>query len=149
MTTRTLKAVIAAAACAAPLLGTVPALAAGGPTPSRGTMQLQCEDAGTVLVVTPPASAHDNWSAAQIIDGGHFVPVSFTYYVYDETANVVLGNDTVTHPHAHGQQETTTCRSDQSAMLGDLVPDGAPLPPGTEASDTVVLSFIATTVVRP
>lgn len=149
MTRRTRIAVVTAAACAGPLLGLAPAMAAGGPTPSRGTMQLQCDDAGTVVIVTPPASAHDNWSAAQIVAGGHLVPVSFTYRAYDETAGILLGEDTVSRPHAHGQQETTTCQADHRATLGQLVPAGAPLPDGAAETDTVLLSFIATAVVRP
>ena len=149
MTSRSLLSVVAAAACAVPLLGAAPALASGGPTPSRGTMELQCADAGTVMIVTPPASASDNWSAAQIVGGGHLVPVSFTYREYDETADVLLGADTVTHPRAHGQQATTTCEADRTGELSGLLPPGTPPPPGTESTDTVLLSFLATAVVQP
>lgn len=74
--------------------------------------------------------------------------MSFTYRAYDETAGILLGEDTVSHPHAHGQQQTTTCEADQRSTLGQLAPAG-PLPDGTAATDTVVLSFIATAVARP
>ncbi len=106
MLTRT-RAAAAAAAVATITLALPGAAFASADTPAgRQTMQLDCAGLGTVTIVTPPASAHDNWSAAQIVGGDHFVPVSFTYLVYDDTAGVVLGDETVSHPAAHRQQST-------------------------------------------
>lgn len=75
---------------------------------------------------------HDSWNTAQIVGGGHVVQAAFTYVAYDDN-----------------QQATTTCVTSQTVLLGDLVPADAPMPPGTERSDTATLSFIATVIPKP
>jgi hypothetical protein len=123
---------------------------ASGDTPAgRQAMQLDCAGLGSVTIMTPPVAAHDNWSAAQIVTGGHLVPVAFTYRVVDDTAGLTLGDETVTHAAAHSQQSTTTCAASQTAVLGDLAPADEPLPTGIAATDTVTLSFIATVIAKP
>jgi hypothetical protein len=149
MLTRT-RAAAAAAAVATITLALPGAAFASADTPTgRQTMQLACAGFGTVTIVTPPASAHDNWSAAQIVAGRHFVPVSFDYLVYDDTAGVVLGDETVSYPAAHRQQSTATCVATQTALLSELTPPDGPLPSGVAATDTVTLSFTATVIVKP
>lgn len=150
MLSRTHAAAIVAAAATISLAMPATAYAADGATAGRQTMQLECDGAGPVTIETTPAVVHDSWNAAQIVGGGHFVPVAFTYRAYDETAGLTLDDETVTHPAAHNQQATTTCSTSQTGLrLGDLVPAGAPLPAGTEADDTVTLSFIATVIAKP
>lgn len=124
------------------------AFASGEAPAGRQTMQLDCNGLGTVSIITPPTAAHDNWSAAQLVTSGHLVPVAFTYSAYDVTAGLSLGEETVTHPAAHREQQTTTCVATQTALLGDLAAPG-PLPDGVATTDTVTLSFIATVVVKP
>jgi hypothetical protein len=120
----------------------------GAPT-GRQTMQFECGELGTVTIVTPPASAHDNWSAAPIVGGGHLIPVAFTYLVHDDTVGITLSDETVAHPAAHTQQSTTTCTTSQTAILGDVMPTGATLPEGVALDDTVTMSFIVTAIAKP
>jgi hypothetical protein len=149
MLSRTRAAAVVAAVATATLALPGAAFADDGASIGRQTMQLDCTGLGTITVLTPPSSAHDNWSAAQIVTGGHFVPVAFTYLVYDETAGLTLGDETVTHPAAHSRQSTTTCAASQTALLADLAPPDEPLPTGIAATDTVTLSFIATVIAKP
>ena len=114
-------------------------------TPHRQTMQLDCGGLGTVEIVAA-AGAHDNWAAAQIIGGGHLVPVSFEHKVYDDTAGVTLVDGTVTHSPAHGRQDAITCSSSQQAQRGDIAPPDFVAPDGVGPDDTVTISFIATAV---
>lgn len=111
----------------------------------RQTMQLDCAGLGAVEIVAAP-SAHDSWGAAQIIGGGHLVPVSFRHLVYDDTAQVTLVDGTVTHAPAHSRQDTITCSSSQRARLGDVAPPDFVAPDGVAPSDAVTISFIATAV---
>lgn len=149
MLSRTHAAAVVAAVATITLAVPGAAFASGDTPGGRQTMQLDCAGLGTVTVITPPGVAHDNWSAAQLITGGHFVPVAFTYRVYDDTAGLTLGDETVTKPAAHSQQPTTTCVASQTALLADLAPPDAPLPTGTAATDTVTLSFIAIVIAKP
>ena len=149
MLSRTRAAAFVAAVATITLAVPGAAFASGDAPAGRQTMQLDCAGLGTVTIVTPPVAAHDNWSAAQIVTGGHFVPVAFTYLVYDNTASLTLGDETVTHPAAHRQQPTTTCVATQTALLGDLAPPDAPLPTGVAATDTITVSFIATVIAKP
>jgi hypothetical protein len=140
-------AIAAAAAITVSLPGT--AWATGGGSGGRQVLQLDCQGSGPVTIVTTPTVVHDAWNAAQIEGGGHFVPVAFTYLAYDETAGIVLDDETVAHPSAHNQQETTTCIASQTAQLADIAPPGTSLPPGVAWTDTVTTSFIATVVAKP
>lgn len=135
---------------AAAAIGAAPtaALAAGPVPPSRQTQTFDCGALGAVTIITPPPSAGDSWSAAQVVGDGHLIPVAFRYLAVDTTAGIVLGDETVSHGAAHGQQATTTCSTSEQATLGDLVPPGAPLPEGVAASDLVTLSFIVTAIAR-
>ncbi|HSN12438.1 MAG TPA: hypothetical protein VLS51_10045, partial [Propionibacteriaceae bacterium] len=63
---------------------------------SRQTQQMTCDGFGSLLIVTPPTD-HDSWSAAQVVGGGHLIPVSFRSLVQDDTADVVLYDGTVSH----------------------------------------------------
>lgn len=125
------------------------AFAAGPVSPSRGIQTFDCAGLGNVTIVTPPAAVGDSWSAAQIVGGGHFVPVAFRYVATDATAGIVLGDDTVTHGSAHRQQTATTCTSRRQAQVSDLVAPGAPLPDGVAPYDQVTLSFIVTAILQP
>jgi hypothetical protein len=141
------------AACltiAAAAVGAAPsaALAAGPVPPSRHTETFECGALGSITIVTPPSSAGDSWSAAQVVGDGHLIPVAFRYLAVDTTAGIVLGDETVSHGTAHRQQATTTCTSSTQARLCDLMPPDAPLPGGTQPSDLVTLSFIVTAVVK-
>lgn len=149
MLSRTHAAVIVATATTIGL--TMPATAFAGErmTAGRQTMQLDCAGAGTVTIETTPTVVQDSWSAAQIVGGGHFVPVAFAYVIYDDTADLTLDDEAITHPQAHDQQATTTCATSQTAQLDQLVPADAPLPSGVAATDTVTLSFLATVIVKP
>jgi hypothetical protein len=149
MLSRTHAAAVLAAVATITLAVPGAAFASGDTAAGRQTMQLDCTGLGTITVLTPPVAAHDNWSAAQIVTGGHFVPVAFTYLVYDDTAGLTLGDETVTHPAAHSRQSTTTCAASQTALLADLAPPDEPLPTGIAATDTVTLSFIATVIAKP
>jgi len=143
------SAVAAAAVLAAGLLiapGT--ALAADSAPHNRATMQFDCAGIGTVTLVAPPTAAHDNWSAAQVVTGGHLIPVAIRYRVFDDTADAVLDDETVAHPAAHGAQPTTTCAMSQTAILGDVAPPDAPLPAGVLPTDTVTMSIIVTAVAK-
>ncbi len=138
------------ATIAAAAVGAAPtaALAAGPVPPSRQTQTFGCAALGQHHHRTPPASAGDSWSAAQVVGGGHLVPVAFRYLAVDTTAGIVLGDETVSHGAAHRQQATTTCTSSTQARLSDLMPPDAPLPDGVEPSDLVTLSFIVTAVAK-
>jgi len=142
-------AAIAATAATLTLAMPATAFAGEGTTGGRQTLQLDCAEAGSVTILTTPAVVQDSWSDAQIVGGGHFVPVAFTYLAYDDTAGLTLDDETVTHPSAHNQQSTTTCVTSQTAVLGDLAPPDVTLPSGVAATDTVTLSFIATVIVKP
>jgi hypothetical protein len=145
------RANAAAAAAIAALTLALPgtASAAGDAPAARGTMQFDCAGLGAVTIVTPPAAAHENWSAAQIATGGHLVPVAFAYVVYDDTAGVTLDDETVTHAAAHTHQPTTSCVFSQTAVLGDIAPPDIPVPQGVAPSDTVTSSVIVTAIIKP
>lgn len=98
--------------------------------------------------MTTPTAVQDSWKAAQIVGGRHFVPVAFTYLAFDDTVDVVLGEETVTHPTARNQQDTTACRPSQRAPSGDLEPPDSTLPQGVALTDAVPLSFMATVIVK-
>lgn len=140
----------AAAATLATAVLAIPGVACAdeGVPAGRQTMQFDCGELGMVAIVMPPASAHDNWGTAQLVDGGHLIPVTFTYLVHDDTAAITLADETVTHLAAHNQQATITCIASQTASLGELIPADAPLPQGTALTDTVTASFIATAIVK-
>jgi len=143
------SAAIAATAATLTLTMQATAFADTGTATGRQTLQLNCAGAGNVTILTTPAVVHDSWNAAQIVGGGHFVPVAFTYLAYDDTAGLTLDDETLTHPLAHNQQSTTICGTSQTAVLGDIAPPDATLPAGVSATDTVTLSFIATVIVKP
>jgi hypothetical protein len=149
MLSRTHAAAIVATATTISLAMPATAYAGDGMAAGRQTMQLDCAGVGTVTIETTPAVVQDSWSAAQLVGGGHFVPVAFRYVAYDETAGLALDDETVTHPAAHNKQATTTCSTSRTAQLGDIVPADAPLPSDVKATDTVRLSFIATVITRP
>jgi hypothetical protein len=121
----------------------VPAQAAG-----RTTQTFTC--AGQQVTIES-AYGHDGdtWSAARIVDAGTLVPVSFEYLAVDETAGIVLDDETVQHGTAHAQQSTITCENSMEFVLGDDVPPDVVLPPGVEPTDTVRMSFVVTAVPRP
>ncbi|MDA8435567.1 MAG: hypothetical protein M0Z98_06235 [Actinomycetales bacterium] len=143
---RTIAVVVAATAVA--VTSAVPTVARAAEPLHRQTMQLDCAGLGTVEIVAP-ASPHDSWGVAQLIGGGHLVPVSFEHRVYDDTAGVTLFDGTVTHSPAHSRQATITCSSSQQAELGEVVPPDFVWPDGVAPSDTVTISFIATAVPEP
>jgi hypothetical protein len=149
MLNRTRAAAAAAALATAALAIPGVAVADEGVPAGRQTMQFDCAGLGAVGIVMPPASAHDNWSTAHLVDGGHLIPVAFTYLVHDDTTDITLDDETVTHPAAHSQQATITCVASQTATLGDLIPADAPLPQGTAMTDTVTASLIATAILKP
>ena len=121
----------------------VPAHAAG-----RTTQTFTC---GGQQVTIQSAYGHDGdtWSAAQIVDAGTLVPVSFEYLAVDETAGIVLDDETVQHGTAHARQATITCENSMEFVLGDDVPPDVVLPPGVEPTDTVKMSFVVTAIPRP
>ena len=136
--------VAAAAAAATILAGAVPAVADS----ARQVQTFDCGGLGTVTVVSAPATAGDNWSAAQVLGGRTLVPVSFTYEITDTTLGVVLNVDTVDHGAAHGNQSTITCSQNVTVTLADLlpVPPGVELPPGAAPTDAVQMSFVVSAV---
>ncbi|MGN6088626.1 MAG: hypothetical protein ACTHNT_04965 [Actinomycetales bacterium] len=139
-------ALVGAATAAVPTA----ALAAGPVPPSRQAQTFTC-DGQTMMIVTPPPTVHDSWSAAQIVGGGHFVPVSFEYLATDNTTGKVLSDELLSHGAAHNQQQTVECRIDAPVQrLGDLLPPGMPLPDGAAtADDLVTMSFVVTAIAEP
>jgi hypothetical protein len=143
-----LRAAVATAAAGLALAVPASAHAAGQVPSGRSTMTIDCAGLGSVTIVSPPSVTGDTWGAAQIIGDGHLVPVSFRFYAYDETLGLVLGDYTVSHGAAHGQQSTTTCDATQTALLGELAPPDEPLPPGVSPSDVVSSTFEVVAVVQ-
>ena len=121
----------------------LPAQAAG-----RTTETFTC---GGQQVTIESAYGHDGntWSAARILDAGTLVPVSFEYVAVDETADLVLDDETLQHGTAHAHQSTITCETSSEFVLGDVAPPDVVLPPGVEPTDTVRMSFVVTAVPRP
>ncbi|HEX2857200.1 MAG TPA: hypothetical protein VHO26_06950 [Propionibacteriaceae bacterium] len=132
--------VLAAAAIAA---AAMPAQAAG-----RTTQTFTC-DGQQVTIQSAYGHDGDTWSAAQIVDAGTLVPVSFEYLAVDETANLVLNDDTIAHGTAHDHQSTVTCQTSTQFTLGDVAPPGVVFPPGVQPTDIVSMSFVVTAVPRP
>ena len=147
-TSTALRAALATAAAGLALAVPATAHAAGRVPAGRSTMTVDCVGLGSVTIITSPAAVGDSWSAAQVVGDGHLVPVSFRYYVYDETAGLVLGDDTVGHGPAHGQQATTTCDATRTALLGELAPPDGALPVGVSPTDEVSLTFEVVAVVQ-
>ena len=135
-----LAGVLAALAVASTAM---PALADG-----RTTQTFTC-DGQQVTIQSAYGHSGDTWSAAQIVDAGTLVPVSFEYLTVDETANLVLGDDTIQHGTAHSHQSTITCEASTQFTLGDVAPPGVVFPPGVQATDIVTMSFVVTAAPRP
>jgi hypothetical protein len=121
----------------------LPAHAAG-----RTTQTFTC-DGQQVTIQSAYGHDGDTWSAAQIVDAGTLVPVSFEYLAVDETADLVLDDETVQHGTAHAHQSTIICENSTEFVLGDQAPPDVVLPPGVEPTDTVKMSFVVTAVPRP
>jgi hypothetical protein len=136
-----------------PVAGVLAALAVAGiGTPAqaagRTTQTFTC-DGQQVTIRSAYGHDGDTWSAAQIVDAGTLVPVSFEYLALDETANLVLDDETIQHGTAHAHQSTITCETSTEFALGDVAPPDVVLPPGVEPTDTVKMSFVVTAVPRP
>ncbi len=139
---RTIPVAGVLAAVAVACIG-VPAQAAG-----RTTQTFTC-DGQHVTIQSAYGHNGDTWSAAQIVDAGTLVPVSFEYLAVDETANLVLDDETIRHGTAHAQQPTITCQTSTEFVLGDVAPPDVVFPPGVEPTDIVTMSFVVTAVPRP
>jgi hypothetical protein len=136
-----------------PLAGAIAALAVAGiaiPAQAAGrTTQTFTCDGQQVTIQSAYGHDGDTWSAAQIVDAGTLVPVSFEYLAVDETANLVLDDETIQHGTAHAHQSTITCQTSTEFVLGDVTPPDVVLPPGVEPTDTVRMSFVVTAIPRP
>jgi len=121
----------------------VPAQAAG-----RTTQTFTC-DGQQVTIQSAYGHDGDTWSAAQIVDAGTLVPVSFEYVAVDETANLVLDDETIQHGTAHAHQSTITCQTSTEFVLGDVAPPDVVFPAGVEPTDIVTMSFVVTAVPLP
>ena len=141
-------AAVLAGAAGFSLIGAAPALAA------RSTQQLDCGDAGTLTLLTNNNNSSDmgGWSAAQVVGGGHLIPVEFDFTVYDVTAGQWLvapgdadglkgaGNDN------HNQGPTITCTETQAGLLSDFVQPGDQLPGWASLTDTIQFTITATAI---
>jgi len=104
----------------------------------------------TLTVVAPPGNAGNNWGAVRVVGGGHLVVSSLEYAVYDDTADVSLVDEVLSHGVAHENQQRVTCVvASQRATLGDIVPAEFAYPPGTTPADQVTSSLSAVVVPRP
>lgn len=137
-------------AAAAGILVTLAVTATSTPAQAAGlsTQTFTC-DGQHVTIRSAYGHDGDTWSAAQIVGAGTLVPESFEYRTVDETAGIVLDDETLHHGAAHANQATITCEVGMEAVLGDIVSPDFMLPPGTSPSDLVQLSFVVTAVPRP
>jgi hypothetical protein len=123
--------------------------AVAAPSQGRTTMDVTC-DGQVVTVTTPSGNDGDNWGAVQVSGGGHFLPVSLEYAVYDDTAAMFLDDEVLSHGGAHAHQRTISCVvATEQAVLGDVVPPGFGYPAGVAPTDTVTMSLRAVVVPRP
>lgn len=136
--------VIATFATAGLAVGVGPAVA----DPATPT-QVSC--AGSALtVVAPPGNGGNNWGAVRVVGGGHLVVASMEYAVHDDTADLSLEAEVLSHGGAHENQGRVTCLvASETTALGDIVPDGFSYPPGTGPTDIVTSSLHAVVVPRP
>ena len=143
LTSAALMACTAALAC----LGAAPARADSA-QPGRDVIQLTC-DGQPLDLVTSPGHDGDNWGAAHLVNSGTLIPVSIQFLVYDDTAGITLDNEVLSHGSAHQQQGTIVCEDAEQSTLGEALPPGMQLPPGTALSDQVTQTFRVVAVPRP
>ncbi len=134
-----------AAAAVSATLGVAFLAGPASAAPGRQTVQMNCTGLGTMTLIVAPTD-QDNWGAAQLLSGGHLVPVGFRHLVHDDTAGITLFDGTVSHGAAHANQDTVTCSTVETGVLGQIAPPGFTPPPGVSLTDLVTISFIATAV---
>lgn len=137
---------LAAMTVAGVCLGAAPAQAQepGG----RDIIQLTCDGQPLTLRVSG-GNDGDNWGAAHLVDGGTLIPASLEYLVYDDTAGITLDDEVLSHGQAHQHQQTIVCQDSEQATLGDALPPGMELPPGTATTDQITQTFRVVAVPRP
>jgi hypothetical protein len=136
-------------ALAAVTLAAAPAFAAEGQSHvGRQATEMTCAGQPVTLLVAP-GNGGDNWGAATIVDAGTLIPKTLEYLVYDDTIDATLDDDVISHGSAHAQQSTITCEVSERDVLGNVLPAGMELPPGTAATDAVTLAFRVVAVPRP
>jgi hypothetical protein len=148
------SALVAGAALVALGGAAMPATASTGePNPAGFGQTLQpisCSGLGDLLIRTTENNSDGSWSAAHIVDGGSgtLIPTSFTFSAYDETANLLLvppekmlkGDGAANHQ----QSPVLSCVQSMEGPLADFLEPGDTAPPGTDPTDTVVVSFTVT-----
>ena len=128
-------------------------LAAGaGSAAPQQPQTLSCDGLGDIQITAGPANGADqSWGAAQIVGGGHLIPLSFEFSAYDVTKQAVIFDAMPVKggSHAHASGPVTTCSSSQEGTLQDLLDPGEAPPPGTSLTDQVIATFTATVGVKP
>jgi hypothetical protein len=132
----------------------MPATASTGePNPAGFGQSLQpisCSGLGDLVIRTTENNSDGSWSAAHIVDGGSgtLIPTSFTFTAYDETAGLLLfpaeamlkGGGAANHQ----QGPVLSCVQSMEGSLADFMEPGDTPAPGTDPTDTVVVSFTVT-----
>jgi hypothetical protein len=140
----------------APVLGAFALAAVGAASPAQAAagggrmLQTFSCDGQDVTIAVSSGNDGDNWGAARLVDGGTLIPVSLEYLVFDDTADLVLDDETVQHGGpAHSRQQTITCVVSEQGVLGDSAPPDFVLPDGAALTDTITFSLLVTAVPRP
>jgi len=106
---------------------------------------------GDIQITAGPANgAQQSWGAAQIVGGGHLIPLAFDFSAYDVTAGISLFDETPLKGggHANAAGPVTTCSQSFQGKLGDFLDPGQAPPPGTSVTDDVITTFTATGAVK-
>jgi hypothetical protein len=129
-------------------------LVAGGVSAApRQPQPFSCNGLGDIQILTPPAHGSDqNWGVAQMVGGGHLIPIQFRFSAFDNTVGVpIFDSGVVTKGggNANHNQETTDCSFSQTATLADfLEPGDQPPPPPFSPTDSVTFTIDATVIVK-
>lgn len=142
-----LTTMVAALASAGIALAAAPAQAHEPASQGLQTVQLTCDGQPLTLRVSG-GNDGDNWGVARV-DDGTLIPVTLEYLVHDDTAGITLDDEVLSRGRAHGNQPTVTCEASEQAVLGDALPPGMELPPGTAADDVITQTFRVVAVPRP
>lgn len=126
--------VAAAAAMVLSLLLTSATLASGPTTRHRGTVTAVC---GGQTYIVAVENGGQNIGAAQVVDQfGHAILVHGTSTITDTTTKTVLDSWVSAHGSGHDNQAQTLCVT-QVTYTADVAFGGV-LPPGVQATDTIV-----------
>ena len=106
---------------------------------------------GDIQITAGPANGADqSWGAAQIVGGGHLIPLAFSFTAVDVTVGQTIFSATPVKGggHAAAGGPTTTCSQTEEATLADFLEPGESPPPGTSLSDDVVFTLTALVAVK-